>query len=215
MDDPTGRQVEREIPPPGALPPVVRMSVEGRDGLLVVLSDLHIGGDPGQEDFFCHAELMSLLDDLDREPGPVTLLINGDFFEFLQVTVPPGENRAQAIVEHPDHAELFAHLRRWNARPGHRTSYVVGNHDSETGWNADIGAYLIAEGIVHDVALGYEHRFAAGAARTDRLRGARQRGGQPERDRGLRSSAHRAGGHVRRDTTGQPDRAAWPLRRAG
>lgn len=146
-------------PQMAALPAVVETNAEGRDGVLVVLSDLHIGGDPGQEDFFCHAELIALLDDLDREPGPVTLLINGDFFEFLQVTPPPGANRARVIVEHPDHAALFMRLRLWNTRPGHRTVYTVGNHDSETAWNAEIATYLIAQGIVHDVALGYEHCF--------------------------------------------------------
>jgi len=145
-----------------ALPAAVETNAEGRDGVLVVLSDLHIGGDPGQEDFFCHAELIALLDDLDRETEPVTLLINGDFFEFLQVTLPPGGNRARAVVEHPDHAAFFARLRTWNTRPGHRTVYTVGNHDSETAWNAAIGTYLIEQGIVHDVALGYEHCFASG-----------------------------------------------------
>ncbi len=141
--------------------PAVRTNATGRDGLLVALSDLHIGGDPGQEDFFAHAEFIALLDDLDRTPGPVTLLINGDFFEFLQVTVPPGGNRAQAIVEHPDHAALFARLRAWNAQPDHRTVYTVGNHDSEAGWNPAIGEYLVGRGIVHEIALGYEHRFTA------------------------------------------------------
>src|SRR5260370_25243603 len=68
------------------LAPVVAMNAEGRDGVLVALSDLHIGGDPGQEDFFCHAELMALLDDLDREQCSATLLINADFFEFLPGT---------------------------------------------------------------------------------------------------------------------------------
>lgn len=148
-----------------ALPAVVETNAAGRGGVLVVLSDLHIGGDPGQEDFFCHTELIALLDDLDHEsesePEPVTILINGDFFEFLQVSVPPGGNRARAVVEHPDHAALFARLRAWNARPGHRTVYTVGNHDSEAAWNAAIGAYLIAQGIVHDVALGYEHCFTS------------------------------------------------------
>lgn len=148
---------------PTALSPVVEVMGQGRDGLLVILSDLHIGGDRGQEDFYCHAEFIALLDDLDREPGPVTLLINGDFFEFLQVSVPPGVLRVQVIVEHPKHAALFARLRRWNAEAGHRTVYVVGNHDSETGWNAATGAYLIGRGYVHEIALGYEHRFAAGA----------------------------------------------------
>lgn len=158
MQDETGHK-PMDAPMLAPLAPVVAMNVTGRDGVLVTLSDLHIGGDPGQEDFFCHAELMALLDDLDREPCPVTLLINGDFFEFLQVSVPPGGNRAQAIVEHPDHTELFARLRQWNGRPGHRTVYTVGNHDSETGWNPAIGEYLRARGIIHDVALGYEHLF--------------------------------------------------------
>jgi len=144
-----------------ALPAVMETNAEGRDGVLVALSDLHIGGDPGQEDFFCHAELIALLDDLDREAEPVTILLNGDVFEFLQVSVPPSGNRAQAVVEHPDHAALFARLRAWNARPGHRTVFTVGNHDSEAGWNAAIGTYLIAQGIVHDIALGYEHRFTS------------------------------------------------------
>ena len=157
----TCRAPEIDAPHIVALPAAVETNAEGRDGILVVLSDLHIGGDPGQEDFFCHTELTALLDDLDREPGPVTILINGDFFEFLQVTVPPGGNRARAVVEHPDHAALFARLREWNARPGHRTVYTVGNHDSETAWNAAIGIYLIEQGIVHDVALGYEHCFAS------------------------------------------------------
>lgn len=147
--------------PVTTLPPVVDMTANGRDGLLVALSDLHIGGDAGQEDFFCHGELTALLGDLDAEPGPVTLLVNGDFFEFLQVSVPPGGNRAQAIIEHSDHADFFVCLRQWNARAHHRTVYVVGNHDSETGWNAAIGEYLIAEGIVHAIALGYEHIFTA------------------------------------------------------
>jgi hypothetical protein len=161
MGDVRDRMTGRDGGPMAPSPPVVAMNAEGQGGVLVVLSDLHIGGDPGQEDFFCHAELTALLDDLDRESGPVTLLVNGDFFEFLQVTAPPGGNRAQAIVEHPDHAALFARWREWNAHPGRRTVYTVGNHDSEMGWNPAIGAYLIAAGIVDDVALGYEHRFTA------------------------------------------------------
>jgi UDP-2,3-diacylglucosamine pyrophosphatase LpxH len=161
MDNGTYRAPGIDAPHIVALPAVVETNAEGRGGVLVVLSDLHIGGDPGQEDFFCHAELIALLDDLDREPEPVTILINGDFFEFLQVTLPPGGNRARVVVEHPDHAALFARLREWNARPGHRTVYTVGNHDSETAWNVAIGTYLIEQGIVHDVALGYEHCFAS------------------------------------------------------
>ncbi|MHB8645261.1 MAG: metallophosphoesterase [Thermomicrobiales bacterium] len=162
MDNGTYRAPGLDAPHIIALPAVVETNAEGRNGVLVALSDLHIGGDLGQEDFFCHAELIALLDDLDRIAEPVTILINGDFFEFLQVTVPPGGNRARAVVEQAEHAVLFARLRQWNARPGHRTVYTVGNHDSETAWNAAIGAYLIAEGIVHDVALGYEHCFTSG-----------------------------------------------------
>ncbi len=161
MENGTCRAPGMDAPHIVALPAAVETNAEGRDGVLVVLSDLHIGGDPGQEDFFCHAELIALLDGLDRETEPVTLLINGDFFEFLQVTLSPGGNRARAVVEHPDHAAFFARLRAWNTRPGHRTVYTVGNHDSETAWNAEIGIYLIEQGIVHDVALGYEHCFTS------------------------------------------------------
>lgn len=152
---------------PTALSPVVEIMERGQGGLLVALSDLHIGGDPGQEDFFCQREFVSLLDDLDREPGQVTLLVNGDFFEFLQVTAPPGVLRVQAIVEHRDHAQMFARLAAWNADPRHQTVYVVGNHDSETGWNAAVGAYLIGRQIVTEIALGYEHLFTADAVSGD------------------------------------------------
>jgi len=148
---------------PTALSPVVEVMARGSGGLLVAVSDLHIGGDPGQEDFFCQREFIALLDDLDREPGPVTLLINGDFFEFLQVTVPPNQLRVQAIVEHPDHAAMFARLAAWNREPQHRTVYTVGNHDSETGWNAAVGAYLIERQYVSEIALGYEHTFPVNA----------------------------------------------------
>src|SRR5947208_15811494 len=114
--DGMGADRAREIACRVADAPAVRTNASGRDGLLVALSDLYIGGDPGQEDFFAHDEFIALLDDLDRTPGPVTLLLNGDFFEFLQVTVSPGGNRARAVVEHPDHAALFARLRAWNAQ---------------------------------------------------------------------------------------------------
>jgi len=69
--NPSGRDAPHIV----ALPAVVETNAEGRNGVLVILSDLHIGGDPGQEDFFCHTELIALLDDLDR---PAILRLKSD-----------------------------------------------------------------------------------------------------------------------------------------
>ena len=134
--------------------------------------------------------------------------------------VPPGDgaagaNRAQAIVEHPDHAALFDRLRRWNARPGHRTVYTVGNHDSETGWNGAIAAYLIAQGIVHTVALGYEHCFTAGG---HELTVYAEHGNEEDSQNAIVDYGHPLivpmGTYVVTQLVNR-DRAARPVRRAG
>ena len=54
--------------------------VRGRladDTLLVLLSDVHIGGAAGSEIFESAAELTGLLEDLRRHPGPVELVLVG------------------------------------------------------------------------------------------------------------------------------------------
>ena len=50
----------------------------------------------------------------------------------------PGRDRVEAFrnaFECPEYAAMVARLRDFTAQPQHRTIYLVGNHDSESGWN--------------------------------------------------------------------------------
>jgi len=51
------------------------------DETVVLVSDLHIGGSGGDEIFASAPELTEFLVELQRTPGPVQLVIVGDFFD--------------------------------------------------------------------------------------------------------------------------------------
>ena len=55
------------------------------DTLLVFLSDTHIGGAAGSDIFESAAELILLLEDLNRHKGPVELVLAGDFLDVLRM----------------------------------------------------------------------------------------------------------------------------------
>ena len=55
------------------------------DTLLVFLSDTHIGGAAGSDIFESAAELILLLEDLNRHQGPVELVLAGDFLDVLRM----------------------------------------------------------------------------------------------------------------------------------
>jgi UDP-2,3-diacylglucosamine pyrophosphatase LpxH len=136
------------------------------DTLVVFVSDCHIGGDDGRDIFESQDDLAALFDDLDRENGPVELVLAGDFFDFLRIAnVPPGENRATLTVAKPEYARLFATLRRFAAGKRRRVTYLPGNHDAEVWWNADLRAELARQGLVHEFALFYVAAFAGDPAR--------------------------------------------------
>jgi UDP-2,3-diacylglucosamine pyrophosphatase LpxH len=130
------------------------------DTLLVFLSDCHIGGDPGRDIFELPDELAALLDDLDRHPGPVELVLAGDFFDLLRVSeVPDGLNRASLTIARPEYRALFDGLRRLAAQASRTVIYLPGNHDAEVWWNPEIRATLEREGLVHGFALSYTACF--------------------------------------------------------
>jgi UDP-2,3-diacylglucosamine pyrophosphatase LpxH len=130
------------------------------DTLVVFLSDCHIGGDPGRDIFESPDELASLLDDLDRHPGPVELVLGGDFFDLLRIAeVPEGANRASATTARPEYRALFDSLRRLATRQSRTVIYLPGNHDAETWWNPEIRSTLVDEGLVHEFALSYAACF--------------------------------------------------------
>jgi UDP-2,3-diacylglucosamine pyrophosphatase LpxH len=136
------------------------MRVLADDTLIVFLSDCHIGGDPGRDIFESPDELKEMLDQVDAHPGPVELVLAGDFFDLLRIAeVRAGENRASVTIARPEYRALFDRLRRFAAGVSRTVVYLPGNHDAEMWWNPEIRATLEREGLVHEFALSYSACF--------------------------------------------------------
>ncbi len=132
------------------------------DTLLVFLSDCHIGGDNGRDIFESPDDLAALFRELSGHPGPVELVLAGDFFDCLRIgSVPAGENRASATIARPEYRELFESLRGFASGKDRSVTYLPGNHDAEIWWNEEIRACLEREGLVHGFALSYAASFAS------------------------------------------------------
>jgi 3',5'-cyclic AMP phosphodiesterase CpdA len=135
------------------------------DTLVVFVSDSHIGGDPGRDIFESPDELVTLLDEIDAHPGPVELVLAGDFFDFLRIAeVPEGANRASVTIARPEYRALFDRLRRFAAGGSRTVVYLPGNHDAEMWWNPEIRATLERDGLVHEFALSYTACFESDPA---------------------------------------------------
>lgn len=130
---------------------------------LIFLSDLHLASDDGKGDFFAQDELATLIEELIASPGPVDLIIAGDFFDLLQLTAAtPGSDRVASFrraFERRDYERMLDCLRRFNRTPNRRTIYLVGNHDAEAGWNDPLRAYLLESGLVTAISLAYAHTY--------------------------------------------------------
>ena len=126
-----------------------------------MVSDFHLGGDPGQEDFFATDEFIQLLDLLDRHDGRVELVIAGDWFDLLQIQSSIGEDgsRVRPVVREGDTAPLFERLARFAARSDRRVIYLIGNHDSQIWWDRQEQQVLRDGGYVSEIALGYHFQF--------------------------------------------------------
>ena len=145
-------------PPPG-ITGAVRNQLPD-DTLLVLLSDVHIGGVAGSEIFQSAAELTALLRDLNQHPGPVELVLAGDFLDLLRMGDPGnGAELVAATIARPDYQDLFTALRTFTQAPGRRVVYLAGNHDTEVWWNTRIQRSLIETGLVDDFALSYAASF--------------------------------------------------------
>ena len=82
------------------------------DTLLVFLSDTHIGGAAGSDIFESAAELILLLEDLNRHQGPVELVLAGDFLDVLRMDdADSNGDRLAATITRPEYQGLFAALR--------------------------------------------------------------------------------------------------------
>jgi UDP-2,3-diacylglucosamine pyrophosphatase LpxH len=132
------------------------------DTLVVFVSDAHIGGTDGTEIFESVPELTALLRELGQHTKPVDLVLLGDFLD-LQRMGPAGQvnDRVVQTLARADHAMLFDALRDFRSEAGHRVIYVMGNHDAELWWNAELRQMLRDNGLVDEFALSYTARFAS------------------------------------------------------
>ncbi len=131
------------------------------DPLICVVSDLHLGGDPGQEDFFATDEFIRLLDMIDQHDGRVELVIAGDWFDLLQIQSSIGADgsRVRPVVSEGETAQLFERLKQFAARSDRRVIYLIGNHDSQIWWDRQEQQVLRDGGYVSEIALGYHYQF--------------------------------------------------------
>lgn len=126
-----------------------------RSRTILVISDFHLGAGPARpdgasnflEDFFHDGKLVEFLDRYasgDFEKAEVELVINGDFFNHLQVW--PEEPHPELMTEKvalwrtdeimAGHPEIFEALARFAAQPRHRIAFMIGNHDMGLLWPA-------------------------------------------------------------------------------
>lgn len=124
------------------------------DTLVVVLSDSHIGGDPGRDIFEAVDELTSLFAELADRAKPVELVLGGDFFDFLEIRhLPSGTDRAAVTIARPEYRDMFGALRRFAAASNHHVVYMPGNHDTDMWWDPEIRQTLRDEKLVDEFVL--------------------------------------------------------------
>lgn len=126
-----------------------------RGRIKLVVSDFHLGAGPVRrdggtnylEDFFLDNKFIEFLEyhmSGDYERAEVELVVNGDFFNQLQVafeelhpellTERVALWRTGAIMD--GHRELFAAMARFAAAPRHSITFLIGNHDIGLLWPA-------------------------------------------------------------------------------
>lgn len=130
-----------------------------QDRTLIFLSDLHLATDPGKHDFFAQDELTSLLSEILARSEPVDIIFAGDFFDLLQLTGPNRLESFREALEQKSNARLIEALRRVGASERHQSIYLVGNHDSEMGWNDDLRRYMLDSGVVNRIELAYAYTY--------------------------------------------------------
>ncbi len=124
-----------------------------KERFTLVISDFHLGAgreltdgrDNFLEDFFHDHKSIEFLDFYSRgrfAKAPVELVVDGDFFNHLQVfpdepdpeciTEAVALTRTEAILD--GHRELFDALVRFAQAPHHRIRFMIGNHDVGLFW---------------------------------------------------------------------------------
>ena len=104
----------------------------------LIVSDLHLGGGDRLDDFNADSQLVDFVQ-LYAMTEPTELILAGDTFEFLQVTlsdVPDFEWTGQAAQRRLDaimaaHPQVIQALAAFVRKPGNYLTIMIGNHDFE------------------------------------------------------------------------------------
>ena len=159
----------------------------------IIFSDFHVGAGSRLpngttnylENFFYENEFVECIEyycqgQWAKRTGEI--ILNGDFFEHLEVI--PGESDADLLTEQrcmwrqrkiaEGHAQMFAAFRRFNAMPGRRITFNLGNHDPGLLWPgvAEILSELIGGDVrvmltpyeFNGVRVEHGHRYQADSA---------------------------------------------------
>ena len=126
-----------------------------RNRIRLVISEFHLGAGPMRpdgsenwlEDFFLDRKIVEFLEyhmSGEYAKAEVELVVNGDFFNHLQVW--PDEVHPELMTERvavwrteaimAGHPELFEALAQFAAAPRHSVVFMVGNHDIGLVWPA-------------------------------------------------------------------------------
>ncbi|MDW8405916.1 UDP-2,3-diacylglucosamine diphosphatase [Chloroflexus sp.] len=124
-------------PTPYATPPIGPEEIDTQRRRIVI-SDLHLGGGDRRDDFCDDEALIAFLDHYVGHE-PTELILAGDTFEFLQISLPDvaddewsqraAARRLQAIIA--AHAGVIDALRRFAQQAGNQLTILIGNHDFE------------------------------------------------------------------------------------
>jgi UDP-2,3-diacylglucosamine pyrophosphatase LpxH len=105
---------------------------------LYSISDLHMGGHSPQGQIFNQGgRLRAFIEQLAGRPGPLALVIAGDFFDTLPylnasyIAVDGAADLLQAIISDASFAPVFAGLRAFLENDQRELIVLIGNHDLE------------------------------------------------------------------------------------
>jgi len=121
---------------------------------LIIISDLHIGGDKLIKDFSCDKELISFLNEKGKYEGDLELIILGDFFDLWKVEETIDEQLDSTIEEYKD---LFNALKNFGEK--HKITILPGNHDHELFYNKKYQEDLAMYNIMVDASQFFKRKF--------------------------------------------------------
>ncbi len=124
---------------------------------IIIISDLHIGGDDIVEDFVCEKELISFLETHGRYNGDLELLILGDFFDLWKVEETE-DDKVNFMIK--KYQTLFDALKIFGAK--HKITVIPGNHDHALAYNKKYQEDLAEYNMEVDPSQFFKREFKSG-----------------------------------------------------